>query len=597
VNQFPFQGYYWNGSGWASNDAITNGLTAYPNENDPTVGFNVIGDNTFDMIVAGDSWSSPPEPMNGTNFVGYSWHNSQWVVNPLLTNGLPNYAGNGGGDNFATLAHGLLGDGKWVLIIDNYDNNGYVGFEWDGNAWVQQNALVNGLPSAGSSGTNNQFPDPCVVSNFEGNTVLFVGLASGGGPIGSMECFRWTGNGWTSDEPLTFGVNNLLPWPNCPSVAFNVTGNGEWALLMGSASGFVNRTDYYRGYYWTGQSLVSITPLSTTVNATQSVTLTATITDSNAPYKYQWYVNDRLQTTVSSSSNVNTLTFVPTGNVTNYVYVKVVDSNGLTATSITATVNVVSGGGVSIAQFPGNSSIPNLFVFCESSVVNSSLNMDIRGNLTDYDMGLADSPILLSYSIDGGNSWANLTSMLTDQAGSFAYDWAVSVSGFYLLKAEYPGNSTYLPTSTIVNFETTPASPSQQLFSIQTNSTISAFSFNSAKDQLNFTVSGPPGSTGFVSMYIPQNMFNITNLQVTLDGNPLNYTTQSIGNSWLLTFYYHHSTHIVNINLGSAGSKPESSDFSAKEIPILIAVVAILVAFGGILIYIFQSKKKTQGKQ
>ena len=65
VNEFPFAGYDWDGSQWVSNDGIAKGLVAYANDNDPTVGFNVTGDGTFDMIIAGNSYSSRLEPMDG----------------------------------------------------------------------------------------------------------------------------------------------------------------------------------------------------------------------------------------------------------------------------------------------------------------------------------------------------------------------------------------------------------------------------------------------------------------------------------------------------------------------------------------------------
>ena len=130
--------------------------------------------------------------------------------------------------------HNLTGNGKWDLIVDNYDNNGYLGFEWNGTAWSPRNSLVDGLPNVEAVSPSGLFPVPYVAQGFEGGTVLFVGLASGGPIRGSVECFKWTGTSWIVDIALTYGIDGLPPWPNTPTIAYNVTGNSQWALLIGS---------------------------------------------------------------------------------------------------------------------------------------------------------------------------------------------------------------------------------------------------------------------------------------------------------------------------------------------------------------------------
>lgn len=59
-NEYPFTGYYWDGSQWVNDNTTVNGLAAHPGLNHPTVGFNVTGDNTFDMIVGGNPYMSSP---------------------------------------------------------------------------------------------------------------------------------------------------------------------------------------------------------------------------------------------------------------------------------------------------------------------------------------------------------------------------------------------------------------------------------------------------------------------------------------------------------------------------------------------------------
>lgn len=586
ANEYPFVGYYWDGSQWVNDNTIVNGLTADPGLNHPTVGFNVTGDNTFDMIVGGNPYMSSP------GWSGYAWNGTRWVANPTILNGLPNY---GWGNNFATLGYNLLGNGKWDLIVDNSGNHGYVGFEWNGNSWTPKDSLVDGLPMAESVGSSHKFPAPCLVSDFEGKTTLFVGLSSGGPLIGSMEAFQWNGAEWVQDLSLTYGVNDLLPWPNTPTVGYNVTGNNQWVLLIGSASGFVNQTDYYHGYYWTGRNPVSISPHSVTANSGQPVTFTATIAENAPPYTYQWYVNDRLMSSIVSFSNTNSWSFTPpTAYLPFYVFVKVTDSNGLSATSLKSEVTVIlAETPLPIAPSGENSSIPSLFISSLRNSAYTNFTVEINGNLTEAGIGIAGEPILLSYSMDGGNSWNQFESLNTDNLGNFAIVWTPPAKSNYLLKAEYPGSPRYLKTSTIVNFEAVP-SQEQQIFSIQTNSTLSAFSFSSTSNKINFSVSGPAGSTGYIRVYIPKMLIgNISDLRVYLDGENPSYITESVGNSWLISFNYYHSIHTVSIDLGSTSSQELSNELPNWGLPVLIVLLAAAATALGLAVHRKQRRKST----
>lgn len=127
-----------------------------------------------------------------------------------------------------------------------------------------------------------------------------------------------------------------------------------------------------------------------------------------------------------------------------------------------------------------------------------------------------------------------------------------TVTGNYLLKTVFKGDENYLGTNNIISFAIEPAIE-QSVFSLTSNSTVTALSFDSANRELSFGVSGPPGTTGYVSACIPKSIVNDTNgLKVYLDDNQMEYTAQSQGDSWLLYFTYHHSTHLVMISLGAS---------------------------------------------
>jgi hypothetical protein len=599
IDQFPFTGYDWDGSQWISNDAIVRGLVAYTNENDPTVGFNVTGEGTFDMIVGGACYSSQLRPVEGRGWIGYSWMGSAWVENSNLITGFPNFNEDGGGNNFASLAYNLNCNGRWNLIVDNYDNKGYMGFEWNGTAWHSQNNLVNGLPLEEALGPECTFPVPAVAQGFEGETVLFVGLAGGVG--GRMEGFKWNGESWIADDSYVYGIDSLPPWPNTPTVAFNVTGNNRWVMLIGSASGFVNQTAYYAGYYWTGKSPVILTPLSASVGAGKTAVYTATLTDEfggTAPYTYQWYVNGHLEFSVNSTSETNSWTFTPTVNMTYYVNFKVVDADGVAAESIKSTLTVSPAISMTlpIAGGPGpeHSPIPQLFLYCRSYTADGIFRLDITGNLSDAGWGLTGQPLTFLYSADGGSSWNPITTVNTGTFGDFIVTWTPPVSGNCLLRADYPGNITYLPISTIVNFETTASGSQPSPVSIQTNSTIAAFSFDAAKKLLSFSFSGPDGSTGYLNVFISRGILaDVSDLKVLLDGKPVDFETDSTGYFWVLSLNYPHSSHTVVIDMASNTAETAASNGSSSWVTYgSIVAVAVAVIIGSIVVYLKKLKQQ-----
>jgi hypothetical protein len=85
-----------------------------------------------------------------------------------------------------------------------------------------------------------------------------------------------------------------------------------------------------------------------------------------------------------------------------------------------------------------------------------------------------------------------------------------------------------------------------------------------------------------VDLYIPKSLISdVSGIKVYLDGNPLTYSTESQGDSWLVSFTYHHSTHEVVINLGSAPSPSfiQSQIGDLVIVGVAIAAIAIVAVF------------------
>ncbi len=227
---------------------------------------------------------------------------------------------------------------------------------------------------------------------------------------------------------------------------------------------------------------------------------------------------------------------------------------------------------------------PSLTTSCVSSVSQSSLNVNINGYLTYNGTGISGAPILLSYSVTGGQSWEDLTLVNTGSDGSYSTLWFPQVTGDYLLKAVYQGDDNYLGTGNIVNFVMAPGTE-QSIFSVESNFTISALAFNSTSKELDFTVSGPEGTTGYCDVYIPTSlMTQVSDLSILLNGNPISYNAKSLGNAWLISFSCQTGTSEVTLGMNAADTIVVKGNQLMQWIPYgviiaLMGIIAVLLTY------------------
>jgi hypothetical protein len=158
-----------------------------------------------------------------------------------------------------------------------------------------------------------------------------------------------------------------------------------------------------------------------------------------------------------------------------------------------------------------------------------------------------------------------------------------------MLKAEWNGNTEYLGANATTTLSFLPYE-NQQLFLLESNSTVSALAFNSTSSELSFTVNGTEGTAGYVKVTIAKSLVsNAENIKVYLDGNQLNYDVTSNADSWILSFTYQHSTHNVMISLAANGA---GGTLLSIESSAVIVVVVIAVA-GVVGLVVWRKKKKT----
>jgi hypothetical protein len=206
------------------------------------------------------------------------------------------------------------------------------------------------------------------------------------------------------------------------------------------------------------------------------------------------------------------------------------------------------------------------------------IKVNISGTLTDLEQtGIANATVVLSYTFPDTSEWISLTSATTDPQGNYNVMWVPQATGYFTLKVEWSGNETYLGSSNsttlnVVSYE------DKYIFSVASNSTVSALMFNSTSLELSFTVTGPSGTAGFTQVTLAKTLVaDITNLKVYLDGTPLEYSTGSTDDSWIIYFTYSHSTHRITIVINPMVERTPTS-FLPTNLFLLLAIVTLILA-------------------
>lgn len=248
---------------------------------------------------------------------------------------------------------------------------------------------------------------------------------------------------------------------------------------------------------------------------------------------YEWNFGDGNVTSTTNPTITHAYAMPGTYNVT----LTLIDSEGLDASawnSVTISAHIETK--ISISTYASSSFV--------------GFKVDINGTLTDLEEnGISHATVVLSYTFPGISEWVPFTSAKTDLEGNYYSIWIPQGTGYFTLKAEWAGNETHLganknTTLNVIPYEDT------YIFSVASNSTISTITFNLTSLELSFNATGPSGTTGFVRATIAKTLAaNITNLKVYLDESPLEYSTSSTDDSWVVYFTYAHSTHRIIIAL------------------------------------------------
>lgn len=263
----------------------------------------------------------------------------------------------------------------------------------------------------------------------------------------------------------------------------------------------------------------------------------------------------------------------------------------------------VSEGTVFVGCGSGFLGVGGLYAFGEKYSLPTSLSLllnsdtallgfkvRINGTLIGDGKPISGASVLLSFSVTDGETWNDITAVPTSYDGTYSAVWQPSATGTYKVRASWRPYYPY-EVAESVRMLSVNTFDEENVFSVFSNSTVSALAFNSSSKELSFTVSGPDGTKGFVNVGIAKSLVNdAADILLHLDGVALNYDLTSTTDSWRLYFTYEHSTHNVVVNLGNITVPGDSGlePFSALLVVVVVVTVLVLVAVG----FFFYLKKR-----
>jgi fibronectin type 3 domain-containing protein len=218
----------------------------------------------------------------------------------------------------------------------------------------------------------------------------------------------------------------------------------------------------------------------------------------------------------------------------------------------------------SVIVIPGSTSII-LSISCDASTAAIGFGVQITGNASHLlnGSGIVGLYLVLYYSVTSGATWNEITAVMTDSNGNYSTWWTPAATGDYLVRTDWAGNATLESSSAQVSLSVIQYS-NNYVFSVESNSTVTALEFNSTSMELSFTVSGAAGTMGYVRIMISKELVtNPENVRLRFDGDQINYVINERTDSWILMFTYYHSSHQIVAELTALATPSAPIDFNA----------------------------------
>lgn len=230
-------------------------------------------------------------------------------------------------------------------------------------------------------------------------------------------------------------------------------------------------------------------------------------------------------------------------------------------------------------------------LFCSPFLDDGKERLRVRGTAWDTVAGdpMAGLPIVLSYTVDGGQSWTFRT-VTTGPDGSFQSDFGLekgAIMGVTLVTETFDQNWAYHTFFENVTYVAMTLQDRDGIFLTQSTSMLSEFTYSST--MLRFTVDGDSGTSGSTSIIIPKSAVNgVDGIRMTLDGEPVDHSVSEEGDYWILTFNYSHSAHQVVVEI------PSNRIFGILPpdlVPLIVLAMVGAVVAAGVGVFLFRRKR------
>jgi hypothetical protein len=223
---------------------------------------------------------------------------------------------------------------------------------------------------------------------------------------------------------------------------------------------------------------------------------------------------------------------------------------------------------------------PTLEINCRSAASVGHPKVEVYGRLTYNETAIPSASIYVGFSVDNGERWENFTLVQTRPDGTYTAIWIPNATGNYLVSASWVGNWTLHWVNATASLALTPDS-SGNLFSVVSNSTVTDFAYDAETHKISFNTNGTSNTQGYFDVCIPQALISdVTQMQVSIDGHPVEFNSESQEDIWVISCLYSQSAHAVTVQIPSTvmptlDSTPWTIIYALVGIVALIVVVAL----------------------
>jgi len=192
----------------------------------------------------------------------------------------------------------------------------------------------------------------------------------------------------------------------------------------------------------------------------------------------------------------------------------------------------------------------SISISLSSSTSYLGTTIEIGGTLTNEGEGLSNALILLSYSINNGETWSYFNSSTTSSDGTYLVRWMPNATGNYLVKASWSGNSSFIGASAMANLAVRSLEEPDN-FSVVSSSQISELTFKPEIKELSFKLWGETGTTGYCNVTIPKDLLRGNPWEVEIDGEAWSFISSENATHSSVYFTYTFSSTLQVIIRGT----------------------------------------------